>query len=90
MKMTITVETERTIILSRRAARHRCERCGEEQKMLSLEDASAIAGEIVFQKIKSGELHAFENETGSTLVCVASLIQNKPKLINKEQENENK
>ena len=78
MKMTITMETERTIILSRKTARYKCGRCGEETKMVTPEDASAVTGEnpdTIFERIQNGELHAVEIENGRSLICVASLME---------------
>jgi len=92
MKTTITVETERVIILSRKVKRYRCEECGEETKMLPLEDADHLGddnSEMIASLLESGEMHTIENENGQPLVCLASLDSGENKLINKEQNNEN-
>lgn len=60
--------------------------------MLTLEDASAVNGEnteTISQRILSGELHTVKIENGQTLICFDSMIQDKTKLLNKEQNNEN-
>jgi uncharacterized protein YgbK (DUF1537 family) len=80
-KATITVETERLVVISgsHAAATMRwCEACQAEVTMFGLDEASALAelsDRAIFQLAETGAVHFAETSEGKALFCVSSLRQ---------------
>ena len=77
-KATITIETERLLILRRsgRVVDSWCDRCHAEVKMIGVEEAAAIAGlsqRKLFRLAEAGEIHFIETTQGQALFCLDSL-----------------
>jgi hypothetical protein len=77
-KATITVETERLLIIRRspHTVDHWCHACQAEVKMIRIDEAAAIAGisqRTVFHLAEAGEIHFMETVGGQTLFCLRSL-----------------
>jgi hypothetical protein len=82
-KATITVETERLLIieLSNRAVNLWCRECETEVTMLGLIEAAAVAGlshRAIFQLAESHRVHFVETAEGKALFCVESLFRQTP------------
>lgn len=76
-KTTITVETERLIVLSRSLVRGHCRECNKEVGMLSVNEAAMVGGlspEAIRCQIEEHKLHTIETG-GQTLVCLNSLTR---------------
>ncbi|HXT63963.1 MAG TPA: hypothetical protein VN696_13075 [Pyrinomonadaceae bacterium] len=78
-KAAITVETERRLVISSTSLHLRawCQQCGAQTDMVTVNEATAIAGvseRQIFQLSESGVIHFTETEDGKTLFCVASLL----------------
>ena len=76
-KTTITVETERVIVLSRQLLRGHCPDCDEEVGMLAVKEAAAFGGvspETILCQVEERKLHAQEAD-GQTLICFNSLTR---------------
>ena len=85
-KATITVETERLLIISRaRVAVGRwCQECQTNVQMIAIDGAAAIAGlsqRTVFHLAEAGEIHFMETKEGQTLFCSSSLTALRPSAI---------
>ena len=79
-KATITVETERLLVISRsrQAIDHWCRECQTNVKVIRIDLAAAIAGisqRTVFQLAEAGEIHFMETNEGQTLFCSCSLAK---------------
>lgn len=76
-RIKITVETERFLTISRRTnLTALCLRCGLESRMLTVDEAAALArvsSLTLYRLIEAGTLHYTETTTGALLVCAASL-----------------
>jgi len=76
-KATITIETERLLILRRSGRVDRwCAGCRAEVKMIGVEEAAAIAGlsqRKLFRLAEAGEIHFIETTQGQALFCLDSL-----------------
>lgn len=78
-KATITVQTERLLVISgsqAAVARLWCAGCQAEVTMFGLDDASALAGlsdRAIFQLAEAGSIHFVETADGKALFCVPSL-----------------
>jgi hypothetical protein len=76
-KTTITIETERVIVLSRLLVREYCRECNEEVEMLAIQDAAIVSGvsqQAICCRIEEDKLHARQTD-GQTLICFNSLTQ---------------
>lgn len=73
----ITVETERVLIISqRRNGAARCTACDGEARLLTVEEAAAVAGLKaldIYRFADAGSLHYQESAAGALLICAASL-----------------
>jgi hypothetical protein len=73
----ITVETERLLLIRRRQSLFAvCKACGDEVRLVNVEDASAVAGVSalsIYRLVESGTLHHAETASGELLVCAESL-----------------
>ncbi|MGH9901185.1 MAG: hypothetical protein ACRD68_05015 [Pyrinomonadaceae bacterium] len=75
----ITVETRRLTVV--RAGRCPpvlawCERCGGRVRMVTPEQAAALAGtrpRAIYRRVESGDLHFVETGAGALLICSGSL-----------------
>ena len=80
-KATITVETERLVVISgshAAAATLWCEACEAEVRMFGLGEASTLAGlsdRAIFQLAETGAIHFVETAEGKAMFCVRSLRQ---------------
>lgn len=80
-RATITVETERLVVISGSHAAVTmlwCEACQAEVTMFGLAEASALAGlsdRAIFQLAETGAIHLVETTDGKALFCVRSLRQ---------------
>jgi hypothetical protein len=75
---TITVETERLLVICRPQASFDgwCGECQAEVKLISLEEAAAIAGasqRMIFRWAEAGEIHFTESEDGKVMFCLNSI-----------------
>jgi hypothetical protein len=77
-KATITVETERLLVISR--SRHTvdrwCHSCQADVKMIGIDEAAVIAGisqRTVFHLAEAGEIHFMETTEGQALFCLNSI-----------------
>ena len=94
-KATITVETERLVVISgshSASATVWCEACQAEVTMLGLDEASALAGLgdlAIFRWVETGAIHFVETSEGRALFCVLSLRKHTEAraalLLNKER-----
>lgn len=94
-KATITVQTERLLVISgsqAAAARLWCRGCQAEVTMFGLDDASALAGvsdRAIFQLAEAGSIHFVETADGKAMFCGPSLRAEAttriPPLINKKE-----
>ena len=76
-KTTITIETERVIVLSHLLVREYCRGCNEEVEMLAIQDATVVGGvsqQTIRCRIEEDKLHARQTD-GQTLICFNSLTQ---------------
>lgn len=73
----ITVETERVLRFSHPVNRAVwCLRCGDETRMLSVDEAALLAqvkAMTIYRSIEAGTLHYTETPSGALLVCATSL-----------------
>jgi hypothetical protein len=79
-KATITVETERLLIIQRshQPINLWCRECASEVTMLGLNEAAALAGlshRAIFQLAESHRVHFIETAAGKALFCVESLLR---------------
>jgi hypothetical protein len=79
-KATITVETERLLIIQRsnQALNLWCRDCKAEVTMLGLNAAAVLAGlshREIFQLAESHRVHFIETAEGRALFCVESLLK---------------
>ena len=82
-KATITVETERLLVIhrSRRSVNRWCPACEAEVKMIGIDEAAALAGlsqRAVFHLAEAGEIHFMETAGGQALFCISSLSKQRP------------
>ena len=83
----ITIETESLLILRGRNSRRAwCHQCAADSEVIALEEVGVISNldrSAFEQWINSGELHRSETPSGSTLICLNSLLARvqKPKNI---------
>ncbi|WP_433975564.1 hypothetical protein [Tunturiibacter lichenicola] len=74
----ITIETESLLILRGRTSRHIwCPHCVAEVEVIALEEVGVISNldQSAFEQwVNSPELHRSETPSGSTLICLNSLL----------------
>jgi hypothetical protein len=74
----ITIETESLLILRGRTSRRTwCSQCVAEVEVIALEEVGVISNldrSAFEQWVNSPELHRSETPTGSTLICLNSLL----------------
>ena len=79
MSTKITFETERQVLISqRRSLFALCEACGDEVRLVTVNEAAAAAGVsslTVYRMVEAGTLHYAETGAGELLVCAVSLGQ---------------
>ena len=78
-KATVTVETERLLVISRsRVAVERwCELCEAKVRVIGLSEAMAIVGlpeRAIFRLSETGKIHRTETAEGKSLFCVDSIL----------------
>ena len=76
-RMRITIETERLLVISRGKSLYSlCSACGDEVRMVTIDQAAAIArlsSREIYREIEAGQLHFVETTDASILVCYNSL-----------------
>jgi hypothetical protein len=74
----ITIETESLLILRGRNSRRAwCTQCAAEAEVITLEEVGVISNfdQSAFEQwVNSPELHRSETPSGSTLICLKSLL----------------
>ena len=74
----ITIETDSLLILrGRNSNRAWCPLCGAEAEMIALENVGVLSNldrVAVEEWLNSGELHRSKSASGSTLICLNSLL----------------
>jgi hypothetical protein len=78
-KATITVETERLLVVSRshRVVEQWCQECRARVRMIPLEEAAAVAGvsqRRLFYMAEGQEIDLMEKADGPALFCANSLL----------------
>jgi hypothetical protein len=74
----ITIETDRILVLSRRKVSvvSWCCECGQRTKMVTVDEAAAIAGvtsRTMYRSVDAERLHFTETADGVLMICRASL-----------------
>lgn len=73
----ITFETERLLFIgSQRSLFALCEGCGDEVRLVTVDQAAAMArvnSLAVYRLVEAGTLHYIETSTGALLICAVSL-----------------
>jgi len=74
----ITVETDEIVVISgtRRAVQAWCPECDEAVRMITPDEAAALASassRTIYQAVEDGRLHNIETTDGVLLVCLKSL-----------------
>ena len=79
-KTEIIVERDQVLVI--RKLEHRaprwCAECGDQVRMVSVDEAASIAGvtaRAVYRQVETGEAHFSETTDGSLLVCLNSLLK---------------
>ena len=84
-RTTLTIQTERLIVVSpSRCLYGLCADCGDEVRLITVEQASLLArvnSRQIYRLVETGELHFIETTHCGPLVCFKSL--NDSKLIEK-------
>ena len=82
MKRTVkfTVEAERTLTFRTRGDRRvaRCERCGAEVEMATVDEAAPAAGVselTIYHRAEAGSFHFIEDAAGRLFVCLNTLLR---------------
>jgi hypothetical protein len=81
-RATITVETERLLLVarSRQLLRAWCNACSSEADFTGVEEAAALTGMTqrrIFNLAEGGQVHLLETANGRALFCVPSLTKTK-------------
>jgi ethanolamine utilization microcompartment shell protein EutL len=75
--MRITLQTERLLVMSHgRSLFSLCAACGDEVRMLTIDQAANLAGTSsreIYREVEAGMLHFMETTEGSVLICFNSL-----------------
>ena len=73
----ITFETERQVLIRQRWSLFAlCRACGDEVRLVTVNEAAAVAGVsslTVYRMVEAGTLHYAETGAGELLVCAVSL-----------------
>ena len=73
----ITFETERLLFISgQRSLFALCEACGDEVRLVTVDEAAAMArvnSLAVYRLVEAGRLHHTETTAGALLICAVSL-----------------
>ena len=76
-RMEITVETDRVMLVnSRKSPVIWCEACAASVRMLTVDEAAALAGassRSVYRRVEAGQLHFAETVEGRLFICSNSL-----------------
>ena len=76
-RIRITIQTERLLVINQgRSLYSPCSACGEEVRMVTIDQAAALApvsSREIYREIEAGMLHFTETTGGSILVCFNSL-----------------
>ncbi len=78
-KTTITVETERLLVIGRspETTKRWCRKCNANVKVVRIDEASLITGaseRTIFRLAENAEIHFIETDGGKAMFCVASLL----------------
>jgi hypothetical protein len=77
---TLTIETERVMVIRRRAAgrRARCATCGEAVTLVTAEEAAAltrVSTRAIYRMVEAEKLHFTETAEDLLLICFNSLCR---------------
>jgi hypothetical protein len=77
-RIEITIETDRMILIGKRRLRRVawCAACAQEVRMVSVDEAAAIAhasSRMIYQRVEAGTIHFTETPEGWLLICLNSL-----------------
>lgn len=78
----INVETCQVLVIRRpgRAVAAWCNECGEQTRMLTLDEAIALSGASsreIHRRVEAGEIHFTETAEGFLLICLPSLLKDR-------------
>jgi excisionase family DNA binding protein len=76
----ITIETDRTVVISRRSVQLRawCEACERKVLMITVDEAASLArvtSRTVYRWVEGGKLHFVETPEGRLQVCSESTLR---------------
>lgn len=79
-KTEIIVERDQVLVIRKLDYRalQSCAECGEQARMVSVDDAASIAGlsaRAVYRHVETGQVHFSETTDGSLLICLNSLLK---------------
>jgi hypothetical protein len=73
----ITLESERLLVITtRRTCVEPCAACGDEMRMVTVEEAATLArvsARSIYRAVEAGTLHFLETTEGPLLICLTSL-----------------
>lgn len=73
----VTIQTERLLMMSSsRSLYSLCEACGDEVRMVTVDQAAALTrvySREIYREVEAGKLHFTEATQGSLLICLNSL-----------------
>ena len=78
-KTEIIVERDQVLVIKRldSQAAEWCERCRKETRMISVDEAAAVAGisaRTVYRRVEEDLVHFTETPEGGLLICITSLL----------------
>jgi hypothetical protein len=76
----IMVETDQVLVIrqQRSLTQTWCQGCAEQVKMVTVEQAAAVAGvslRAIFRRVEAGKLHFTETPDGLLFICLNSLLK---------------
>jgi hypothetical protein len=78
-RLRITIQTERLLVTGHSRSLHSlCVSCGNEARMLTVEQAASLTrvnARQIYHEVEAGELHFIETIEGSLLICFNSLFR---------------
>jgi hypothetical protein len=84
-KATITVETERLLVIGRspQTVERWCRHCHANVKLVGVAEASLITGaseRTIFRLAETAEIHFLETDEGKAMFCIDSLLRQRNQL----------
>lgn len=76
----IMIEIDRTVVVNarRQAVVARCAACAAEVRMVTVDEAAAIArvtARTIYRGVEAGRIHFIETPSGALYICLKSLSQ---------------